>query len=55
MTETCISLVMALKKYVFDGDGAALLVEWKSLTDKDKNDLIDAFNAEGIEVSRLAA
>lgn len=51
---TCISLVAALKKHVFDGDGHALMAEWKSLTAKDKDDLVAWFNAEGIEVARLS-
>ena len=55
MTGTCISLVVALKQHVFDGDGAALLAEWKALTDKDKRELRDAFIAEGVEIAPLAA
>ena len=55
MTGTCISLVVALKQHVFDGEGTPLLAEWKELTEKDKRDLIAYFKAEGIEVAPLAA
>ena len=56
MTDTaCLSLVAALKLHVYNGDGAALLNDWKDLSDKDKNDLRAWFQAEGIEVAPLAA
>ena len=54
MAEGKISLVQALKSHVYDGDGTALMSEWKSLTDKDKDDLVACFNAEGVAVSRLS-
>lgn len=45
-----ITLVKALKEYMFDGDGSALMAEWGSLTDKDKEHLRSYFESEGIPI-----
>jgi hypothetical protein len=55
VTETCISLVKALKEFVYDGDGTALMAEWRDLTAQDKNDLRDWFIAEGIAIAPIAS
>lgn len=45
------SLVSALKEY-FEIPGSDMIREWKSLSEKDKDDFVDMFAAIGIEVTR---
>lgn len=55
--ESCISLVTALKQHIFndDNEGGKLIPEFKALTQQDKDDLVDYFAAEGVEVARVKA
>lgn len=50
---TCISLIAYLKREVYDGNGAALIEDWKALSDQDKQDLHDYATAEGANLTPL--
>jgi hypothetical protein len=49
-----VSLVKALKEF-FELEGSEMIREFKTLTDKDKNDFVDMFEAIGVDVERPAA
>lgn len=49
-----VSLVKALKEY-FELEGSEMIREFKALTDQDKADFVEMFDAIGVEVERPVA